>query len=84
MLWSPAKLRRPRNVDVQHRVAEARRDHPEAEAWLELLEAALAESEDEGKAAWDAAVPASPVDRPANAPFLFRAQLAVNRRAAGS
>ncbi len=84
MLWSPAKLRRPRNVDVQQRVAEARRDHPEAEAWLELLEAALAESEDEGKAAWDAVVPAPPADRPANAPFLFRAQFAVNRRAAGS
>ena len=79
MLWSPARLRGPRNVAVQQRVAEVRRDHPEAEAWLELLEAALAEGE---AATWDAAVPAPPVDRPAKAPVLFRARLAVNARAA--
>ncbi len=81
MLWPSARLRRPRNVDVQQRVAEVRRDHPEAEAWLELVEAALAESEAAGTT-WAAAVPKPPVDRPAKAPLLFRAQFAVNRRAA--
>jgi FdhE protein len=60
-------------------VAEVRRDHPEAEAWLELLEAGLAEGED---AAWEAAVPAAASDRPAKAPLLFRTHLAVNPRAA--
>jgi len=60
-------------------VAEVRRDHPEAEAWLELLEAALAESEE---ATWEAGVPAALADRPAKAPILFRARLAVNARAA--
>jgi len=79
MLWSPARPRRPRNVVAQQRVAEVRRDHPEAEAWLELLEAALAESEE---ATWEAAVPAAVADRPAKAPVLFRARLAVNARAA--
>ena len=79
MLWSPARPRRPRNVVAQQRVAEVRRDHPEAEAWLELLEAALAESEE---ATWEAGVPAALADRPAKAPVLFRARLAVNARAA--
>ncbi len=36
-------------------MAEARRERPESEAWLGLLEAALGESE--AGAGWDAAVP---------------------------
>src|SRR5438034_8645115 len=44
-----------RSVELQQRVAEARRDSPESEAWLGLLEAALGESGD--VATWDAAVP---------------------------
>jgi FdhE protein len=63
-------------------VADVRRDHPEAEAWLELLEAALAEGEDGGGRTWEAAVPAPPADRPAKAPLLFRAQFTVDRRTA--
>src|SRR2546425_5099021 len=46
MLWPHARLRRARNVELQQRVAEARRDSPESEAWLGLLEAALGRSEE--------------------------------------
>src|SRR6266581_6129696 len=55
MHWPHARIRRPRNVAIQERVAVARRDNPESEAWLGLLEAALGESED--GAMWEAAVP---------------------------
>jgi FdhE protein len=81
MLWPYAGLRRPRNVEIQTRVADARRRHPESEAWLGLLEAALAESEEGG--AWEAAVPPGPVaDRPVKAPLLYRTHIAVDERAA--
>lgn len=80
MLWPIAGLRRPRNLDVERRVAEVRRAHPESEAWLGLLAAALDESE--RGAAWDAAVPRPGADRPVRAPLLFGAELTVNRRAA--
>ena len=61
-------------------MAEARRQAPESEAWLGLLEAALAESED--GAVWDAAVPTPAVERPVRAPLLARAQITVRGRAA--
>jgi FdhE protein len=61
-------------------VADARGRHPESEAWLALLEAALAESED--RATWEAAVPAAPAaDRPVKAPLLYRAHITVDERA---
>ena len=80
MLWPDAGLRRARNVEIRTRVADAHRRHPESEAWLELLEAALAETED--GATWEAAVPPAPVaDRPVKAPLLYRAHITVDERA---
>ena len=80
MLWPHARLRRPRNVELQTLVADARRERPESEAWLGLLESALGESE--GGAVWEAAVPQAAADRPVKAPLLFRAKLTVDGRAA--
>jgi len=79
MLWPPARLRRTRNVELQERLAQARRDNPEAEAWLGLLEAALDESEN--AAGWEAAVPQLAADRPVKTPLLYRARLTVDGRA---
>ena len=79
MLWTPAGLRRPRNVAVQERLAQARRDNPEAEVWLGLLAAALEESE--SGARWEAAVPKVAADHPVKAPLLARAQVTVHGRA---
>src|SRR5207249_4521444 len=73
-----ARPRRTRNVAVQERLAQARRDNPEAEAWLGLLEAALDESEDGAR--WEAAVPPVAADRPVKAPLLCRAQVTVDGR----
>ncbi len=58
----------------------ARRDTPESEAWLGLLEAALGESED--GAMWEAAVPTPAAQRPIKAPVLSHAQITVDGRAA--
>ncbi len=80
MLWPHARFRRARNVELQQRVAEARRERPESEAWLGLLEAALGESE--AGAGWDAAVPRAAVERPVKAPLLAHAGIAVDGRAA--
>jgi len=80
MLWSSPRLRRPRNIEIQQRVAEARRQTPESETWLGLLEAALAESED--GVVWDAAVATPATERPVKAPLLARAHIAVGGRAA--
>src|SRR5439155_331187 len=80
MLWPHARLRRPRNVALQTLVADARRERPESEAWLGLLESALGESE--AGAVWEAAVPQPAVDRPVKAPLLFRATLMLDPRAA--
>jgi FdhE protein len=80
MLWSQARLRRPRNVAIQERLAAARRETPESEAWLGLLEAALGESEN--GAVWSAAVPKPAADRPVKAPLLWGAQITLDGRAA--
>jgi FdhE protein len=80
MHWPHAGIRRPRNLEIQERVAVARRDNPESEAWLGLLEAALGENED--GAAWEAAVPTPAVERPIKAPMLSQAQITVDGRAA--
>jgi FdhE protein len=60
-------------------VAAARRETPESAAWLALLEAALAESDN--AAVWDAAVPEPAAQRPVKAPLLFHARFTVDRRA---
>ncbi len=80
MHWPHASFRRARNVEVQQRVAEARRERPESEAWLGLLESALGESED--GAAWQAVVAQPAADRPVKAPLLSRARVTVHGRAA--
>jgi FdhE protein len=80
MHWPNARIRRARNVETQERVAVARRDNPESEAWLGLLEAALGESED--GALWEAAVPRPAAERPVKAPLLFHAQITLDGRAA--
>ena len=79
MLWPDAHLRRPRDLEIQQRVAEARREHPEAEPWLALLEAALGESEDGAR--WAATLPAPAADRPVKAPLLSRARITLDERA---
>jgi FdhE protein len=82
MLWPHARIRHARNVELQERVAVARRTAPESEAWLRLLEAALGESED--GATWEAAVPppAPAAKRPVKAPLLSHAEITVDGRAA--
>jgi len=80
MHWPHAGIRRPRNVAIQERVAAVRRDNPESEAWLGLLEAALGESED--SSIWEAAVPTPAAERPVKAPLLFHTQVTVDGRAA--
>jgi len=80
MHWPHAGIRRPRNVAIQERVAAVRRDNPESEAWLGLLEAALGESED--SSIWEAAVPTTAAERPVKAPLLSHTQVTVDGRAA--
>ncbi|PYP48941.1 MAG: hypothetical protein DMD45_16550 [Gemmatimonadetes bacterium] len=79
MLWPHARIRRARNVELQERVAAVRRETPESDAWLTLLEAALGESED---GVWEAAVPSPAAERPVKAPALSHAQITVDGRAA--
>ncbi|HYK82728.1 MAG TPA: formate dehydrogenase accessory protein FdhE [Gemmatimonadales bacterium] len=78
MLWPHARLRRPRNVELDQRLAEARGSSPESEAWLALLEAALAESEPGAK--WQGAVPTPAPDRPIKAPLLAGTEITVDGR----
>src|SRR5205807_8824512 len=80
MLWPNRRLRRPRNVELQERVSAVRRETPESDPWLNLLEAALAESET--GAAWETAVPKPAVERPAKAPLLFHTRIPLDARAA--
>jgi FdhE protein len=80
MHWPNARIRRARNVAIQERVAVARRETPESEPWLGLLEAALGESEN--GATWVAAVPAPVAERPVKAPVLSHTQITLDGRAA--
>src|SRR5258708_6579851 len=82
MLWPNARIRHARNVEVEERVAAVRRDNPESEAWLGLLDAALGESAN--GATWDAAVPIPATGRPLKAPVLWNAEITLNARAARS
>lgn len=56
-----------------------RRENPESEAWLGLLETALGESED--GAEWESAVPQPLAHRPVKAPVLSHAHIPVSGRA---
>ena len=76
MFGAPARTSRLLNKDTQKRLDDVRRQNPEAEPWLDMLEAALAESEN--TALWDTAVPEPVVDRPAGAPLLLRAHIVVD------
>jgi len=81
MLWPNARIRHARNVEIQERVAAARRETPESEVWLGLLDAALDESEG-GATTWEAAVPTPVADRPVKAPALSRTRVTLDGRAA--
>jgi FdhE protein len=61
-------------------VAAVRRETPESDAWLKLLEAALGESE--AGAVWAAAVPSPSAERPVKAPLLSHTQITLDARAA--
>ena len=78
MLWPTARLRRL-DPEVTKRLALARQNSPESETWLTLVEAALAESADVSR--WRAAIPAPVEGRPARAPLLHGAEIAVDGRA---
>ena len=78
MLWPHARIRRARNVELEERVAAVRRATPESDAWLKLLEAALAESE--AGAVWDAAVPELAAERPVKAPLLSNTRITLDAR----
>lgn len=83
MRW-PRPGRRHLDAEQAQRLAEVRRAHPESEAWLALLEAALDEALP--GAGWDdaAAERAPSLPRPPNAPLLNGAQITVDgRRARG-
>ena len=79
MLWPHPRIRRARNVELQERVAAVRRETPESDAWLKLLEAALAETED--GAVWETAVPQPGADRPVKAPLLSHTRITLDARA---
>jgi len=72
MHWPHARHRRPRNLEIQERVAVARRDKPRVEAWLGLLEAALGESEEAPRGA---AVPTPARSAPSRRRCLSQAQI---------
>jgi len=82
MLWPNARIRHPRNVEIQKQVAAVRRDNPESAAWLGLLDAALGESEN--GAMWDAAAPTPASERPIKAPVLSHTVITIDARAARS
>ncbi len=58
----------------------ARRDNPESEPWLGLLEAALGENE--AGAMWEASVPTPVTERPVKAPLLAHSRITLDGRAA--
>ena len=80
MLRPNARIRHARNVEIQERVAAARRAAPESDPWLGLLEAALGESED--GVIWQAAVPRPAADRLVKAPALSHTEITIDGRAA--
>src|SRR5437899_1241709 len=81
MLWPLAKRRHlAPNPQLAQRVIEVRQQNPEAERWLELVEAAFGEAGTD--MAWGDAVLTIATERPVRAPILHQAQIAVRRRPA--
>ena len=76
MLRAGAGSQPVRHLDTRRRLDEVRTRSPESGPWLDLLEAALAETED--AAAWDAIVPEPRGDRPGKAPLLFGTAVSVH------
>ncbi|HET8712153.1 MAG TPA: formate dehydrogenase accessory protein FdhE [Gemmatimonadales bacterium] len=79
MLWPLTQRRHVANPQLAHRIAEVRRESPESERWLALVEAAFAEA-GSGEA-WADAVLTISADQPAPAPILHGARIGVRRRA---
>jgi FdhE protein len=79
MLWPLTRRRHVTNPQLAQRVSEVRKQNPESERWLGLVEAAFAESGSDG--AWGDAVLTISEDRPVRAPILHQSQIAVRRRA---
>jgi FdhE protein len=79
MLWPRTRHRHVADAELGQRLADARKNNPESEAWLALVEAALRETED--GAGWAAAVPELAAERRAGAPLLHGARITVDRRA---
>ena len=77
MLW-PLTKRHVTNPQLAERIDAVRNQNPESERWLALVEAAFAESGSDG--AWGDAVLTILEERPARAPILHQAQIAVRRR----
>ena len=76
MLWP--RTRRRLNPEIADRLAIIRRRNSEAETWLTLVEAALAETEDVPR--WHAAIPVPTEHRAERAPLLHGAQIGVDER----
>jgi len=77
MLW-PLTKRHVTNPQLAERIDAVRNQNPESERWLALVEAAFAESGSDG--AWGDTVLTILEERPARAPILHQAQIAVRRR----
>lgn len=78
MLWPLAKQRHVADPQFAHRVAELRRQNPESERWLALVEAAFAEAGSDE--AWAGALLTIAADPPPRAPILHQARIGVRRR----
>jgi FdhE protein len=78
MLWPLAQRRHVTDSRFAERVAAVRRENPESERWLALVEAAVAEA-GSGEA-WGDALLTIAADQPARAPILHGARIAVRRR----
>jgi FdhE protein len=79
MLWPLTRRRHVTNAQLAQRISEVRKQNPESERWLGLVEAAFAESGSDE--AWGDAVLTISEERPVRAPILHQSQIAVRRRA---
>jgi len=76
MHWPQPGVRHVNNPDRTNRLAEIRRQSPECEPWLGLLEAVLSECDD--RPGWKAAVPKPAAGRPVKAPLLHGARITMD------
>jgi len=79
MLWPLTKRRHVSNPQLAQRVDQVRSQNPESERWLGLVEAAFAEAA--SSESWADAVLTIAADRPARAPLLHQAHIALRGRA---